>query len=159
MIYCKKCSCFSLCFTMLIFKIKIKGITSISSEKCFNNIIIFFLKMLKIWVSWATLNGGKRERGWPYLWRQIEHLFYFCYVYFEPIFKQVRTVRVVYFIYDFAFNSSVLKIPHFNNVLLKLIFSGRHLTMHAHWGILCVILVNNLKYLKSPLYFTKIYSV
>ena len=81
MIYFKKCSCFSLCFTMLIFKIKIKGITSISSEKCFNNIIIFFLKMLKICVSWATLNGGKRERGWPYLWRQIEHLFYFCYVY------------------------------------------------------------------------------
>ena len=40
MIYCKKCSCFSLCFTMLIFKIK--GITSISSEKCFNYIIIFF---------------------------------------------------------------------------------------------------------------------
>lgn len=82
----------------------------------------FFLKMLKICVSWPILNGGKRERGWPYLWRQIEHLFYFCYVYFEPIFKQVRTVRVVYFIYVFAFNSSVLKIPHFNNVLLKLIF-------------------------------------
>ena len=64
----------------------------------------------------------ERERGWPYLLRQIEHLFYFCYVYFEPIFKQVRTVTVVYFIYVFAFNSSVLKIPHFNNVLLKLVF-------------------------------------
>ena len=46
--------------TMLIFQIK----RIISSEKWFNYVVTFFLKMPKIWVGRTTLNGEKK-RGWP----------------------------------------------------------------------------------------------
>ena len=45
--------------TMLIFQIK----RIISSEKWFNYIVTFFLKMPKIWVSQTMLNGEKKEDG------------------------------------------------------------------------------------------------
>ena len=43
--------------TMLIFQIK----RIISSEKWFNYVVTFFLKMTKIWVGWTTLNEEKKE--------------------------------------------------------------------------------------------------
>ena len=43
--------------TMLIFQIK----RIISSEKWFNYVVTFFLKMPKIWVGRTTLNGEKKE--------------------------------------------------------------------------------------------------
>ena len=46
-------------FTMLIFQIE----RIISSEKWFNYVITFFLKMPKIWVSQTTLNREKKEDG------------------------------------------------------------------------------------------------
>ena len=45
--------------TMLIFQIK----RIISSEKWFNYVVTFFLKMPKIWVGRTTLNGEKKEDG------------------------------------------------------------------------------------------------
>ena len=45
---------------MFIFQIK----RIISSEKWFNYVVTFFLKMPKIWVGRTTLNGEKK-RGWP----------------------------------------------------------------------------------------------
>ena len=44
---------------MLIFQIK----RIISSEKWFNYVVTFFLKMPKIWFSRTTLNGEKKEDG------------------------------------------------------------------------------------------------
>ena len=44
---------------MLIFQIK----RIISSEKWFNYVVTFFLKMPKIWVSRTTLKGEKKEDG------------------------------------------------------------------------------------------------
>ena len=44
---------------MLIFQIK----RIISSEKWFNYVVTFFLKMPKIWVGRTTLNGEKKEDG------------------------------------------------------------------------------------------------
>ena len=44
--------------TMLIFQIK----RIISSEKWFNYVVTFFLKMPKIWVGRTTLNGEKKKR-------------------------------------------------------------------------------------------------
>ena len=46
---------------MLIFQIK----RIILSEKWFNYIVTFFLKMPKIWVGQTKLNG-ENKRGWPY---------------------------------------------------------------------------------------------
>ena len=46
-------------FTMLIFQTE----RIISSEKWFNYVITFFLKMPKIWVSQTTLNREKKEDG------------------------------------------------------------------------------------------------
>ena len=43
--------------TMLIFQIK----RIISSEKWFNYVVTFFLKMPKIWVGRTTVNGEKIE--------------------------------------------------------------------------------------------------
>ena len=45
--------------TMLTFQIK----KTISSEKWFNYVVTFFLKMLKIWVDRTMLNGEKKEDG------------------------------------------------------------------------------------------------
>ena len=57
------CSCFFFFFfyavTMLTFQIK----KTISSEKWFNYVVTFFLKMLKIWVDRTMLNGEKKEDG------------------------------------------------------------------------------------------------
>ena len=47
---------------MLIFQIK----RIISSEKWFNYVVTFFLKMPKIWVGRTTLNGEKKEDGLTY---------------------------------------------------------------------------------------------
>ena len=46
---------------MLIFQIK----RIISSEKWFNYVVTFFLKMLKIWVGQTTLNGEKKRTALP----------------------------------------------------------------------------------------------
>lgn len=43
---------------MLIFQIK----RNVSSEKRFNDIITFFWKVTKIWVSQRTLKGGKKNQ-------------------------------------------------------------------------------------------------
>ena len=43
--------------TMLIFQIK----RIISSEKWFNYVVTFFMKMTKIWVGRTTLNEEKKE--------------------------------------------------------------------------------------------------
>ena len=48
---------FMLLITMCIFQIK----RIISSEKWFNYVVTFFLKMTKIWVGWTTLNEEKKE--------------------------------------------------------------------------------------------------
>ena len=44
--------------TMLIFQIK----RNVSSEKRFNDVITFFWKVPKIWVSQRTLNGEKKNQ-------------------------------------------------------------------------------------------------
>ena len=48
---------FMLLITMCIFQIK----SIISSEKWFNYVVTFFLKMTKIWVGRTTLNEEKKE--------------------------------------------------------------------------------------------------
>ena len=48
-----------LLMTMRIFQIK----RIISSEKWFNYVFTFFLKMTKIWVGQTTLNGEKKRNG------------------------------------------------------------------------------------------------
>ena len=51
-------------FSMLLITMRIFQIKRIfSSEKWFNYVVTFFLKMTKIWVGQTTLNGEKR--GWP----------------------------------------------------------------------------------------------
>ena len=103
--------------------------------------------------------------------RIYNNLFLFYVYNCEPIFKQVRTAWCILSL----FLHLIVQYWKYNNYtnlhwgvtllfedLILILYSGSSFSRpppyYAHWGI-CGVIVNYLKYLKSPLYFTKIYSV
>ena len=62
-IYSKKCSCFSLCCYYDHFSDGLKELFQVKNGLTMS--LLFFLKVLKIWVGRTMLNREKK-RGWPY---------------------------------------------------------------------------------------------